>query len=259
MTCRDKGAWEAVKDKGQEKVVSYNPKYSRQHCHFISQSPTWEPFLGQYYEASPRHYVLDLGSGGGHNSRFLGSRWPGAVLYAVDLSYLRCLACRQATQAHVSCADAQQLPFPDNTFAFVISTQVIEHVPNDRAFARELWRVLRAGGRALVSSVVRLRYGWYFYRNDRGEWMLDPTHAREYGSLEDYTAVFRSDFTVVAAQLDRFRFSPARFLYRSLIKLNYIRDPDPDFFGRGPVTRSMERITVPIPRYRLVTVILEKQ
>lgn len=43
-------------------------------------------------------------------------------------------------------------PFPDNTFDVVHSAQVIEHLHNTRMFVQELFRVLKPGGAALVSS-----------------------------------------------------------------------------------------------------------
>ncbi len=51
-------------------------------------------------------------------------------------------------------ADACRLPFPDDSFDLVVSVDVIEHVPDSRAMAAELARVLKPGGRALLTCPI---------------------------------------------------------------------------------------------------------
>ncbi len=44
----------------------------------------------------------------------------------------------------------EYLPYPDNTFSLVLSHEVLEHVQDDRLAAKEIARVLKPGGRAVV-------------------------------------------------------------------------------------------------------------
>ena len=44
----------------------------------------------------------------------------------------------------------ERLPFPENTFDLVLSHEVIEHVQDDRAAIREIFRILRPGGRLVL-------------------------------------------------------------------------------------------------------------
>ena len=51
-------------------------------------------------------------------------------------------------------ADVQALPFPDGSYDLVVCSHVLEHVPDDRAALREMHRVLRPGGVALLQHPV---------------------------------------------------------------------------------------------------------
>lgn len=63
------------------------------------------------------------------------------------------------------------LPFEDESFDFVVSFQVIEHIKNDKRFVQEVMRVLRPGGKFIVSTPNR---PMSLTRN--------PWHVREYTS-----------------------------------------------------------------------------
>jgi SAM-dependent methyltransferase len=47
---------------------------------------------------------------------------------------------------------ALALPFPDGTFDTVVSFEVLEHVPDSRGMVAELQRVLKPGGRLILST-----------------------------------------------------------------------------------------------------------
>lgn len=48
--------------------------------------------------------------------------------------------------------DALHLPVQDDAFDYVLSNQVLQHLPDPFTFFREMARVLRPGGRALVTT-----------------------------------------------------------------------------------------------------------
>ena len=58
----------------------------------------------------------------------------------------------------VQCQDVQRLTYADDAFDLVTSTEVFEHVPNDRLAFSEVHRVLRAGGH-LVFTVPLMEAG----------------------------------------------------------------------------------------------------
>lgn len=57
----------------------------------------------------------------------------------------------------LACAAGEHLPYPTNTFAVMLSNEVIEHVQDDVAAVREMVRTLRVGGRLVLFCPNR----WY--------------------------------------------------------------------------------------------------
>ncbi len=65
------------------------------------------------------------------------------------------------------------IEFPDGSFDCAISLQVIEHIARDKEFVREVSRVLRSGGRFIVSTP-----------NAPMSLTRNPWHVREYTALQ---------------------------------------------------------------------------
>lgn len=83
-------------------------------------------------------------------------------------------------------ATVPPLPFDDESFDCVVSFQVIEHIKRDRAFVGEVRRVLKRGGKFIVSTPNR---PMSLTRN--------PWHVREY-TAEEFSALL-GDFSAVEA------------------------------------------------------------
>jgi predicted SAM-dependent methyltransferase len=60
----------------------------------------------------------------------------------------------------VTHASAFALPFRDNSFDCVISSQVIEHIPFDEVLFTEMRRVLRPGGMLIIGTPDYDTIGW---------------------------------------------------------------------------------------------------
>jgi len=54
-------------------------------------------------------------------------------------------------------AHGARLPFADATFDCAVASEVIEHPPEPERVPDEMWRVVRPGGRALISTPYRER------------------------------------------------------------------------------------------------------
>lgn len=87
-------------------------------------------------------------------------------------------------------ADITDLPFPDASFDVILCSHVLEHVVDDRKAMRELYRVLRTGGWAIVMVPMSSR---------RGETFEDPTivaaedRERVFGQA-DHVRIYGQDF-----------------------------------------------------------------
>jgi 2-polyprenyl-3-methyl-5-hydroxy-6-metoxy-1,4-benzoquinol methylase len=155
--------------------------YAARHQQFLTS--TLPPLLAQV--ARPG-VVVDLGCGDGaliwalhHRARL------GSLTYAVDLSQARVdNAVQVAPGVTGIVADAAAVPLTDGVADGVICSQVIEHVPEDRALAREIARLLKPGGWWYVGTVLRGSRAWWVYKVD-GVRVLDPTHVREYRAEEE--------------------------------------------------------------------------
>lgn len=100
--------------------------------------------------------ILDVGCGTGAMSASL--RRFGRVVSA-DLSPLALQYSRRRDLNQLCSADATRLPFQDGAFDAVVALDLLEHIPDDNAAAREFARVLRPGG-MLFSTVPAYRSLW---------------------------------------------------------------------------------------------------
>ena len=106
--------------------------------------------------------ILDAGCGSGGLIRRLAGAEPAWTWTGIDVSPLACALARKRCPADIREASVTALPFPDATFDAVVSADVLYHVEDDAAALREMARVLRPGGVAVI-NVPAHRWLWSYH------------------------------------------------------------------------------------------------
>jgi SAM-dependent methyltransferase len=97
--------------------------------------------------------VLDVGSGNGYVlSRYARA---GAKVFGIDLSHTAVNLCRKrfeimGLKGDFQIANAEKIPFEDNTFDCVCSMGVLHHTPNTENAIAEIYRVMKKNGRLIL-------------------------------------------------------------------------------------------------------------
>jgi SAM-dependent methyltransferase len=141
---------------------------------------------------------LDLGSDNGVVSLLLrrgGGRWASADLTAEAVGSIR-----ELVKSEVEQVDGARLPYADREFDRVVVVDMLEHVPDDRAFVAELARVLRPGGRLVVNTPHLKRTALRRLRHALGQTDERHGHLRPGYTVEDLRTLLAPGFELEAAR-----------------------------------------------------------
>jgi SAM-dependent methyltransferase len=117
---------------------------------------TWGEVTRPYVGAPAEGAVVDLGAGTGRFSGHL-AQWSGGHVVAVEPTAAMASRARAKRQPGVQVvrARAESLPLADRSVRAVWVSQVLHHVDDLPAGARELARVVRPGGHLLLRGELR--------------------------------------------------------------------------------------------------------
>jgi ubiquinone/menaquinone biosynthesis C-methylase UbiE len=175
---------------------------------------------------APASRALDVGCGctASYNYHLAST---GAEVVGAEYAFSFCqLAKIHAANSGASIrlvqADGTRLPFKDSSFDLVVSSETIEHIPDDRAVISEIARVLVPGGRLLLTVPNLWNASRIFRMIYRRTLDLDllPGHLREYSPsqvrdlLSDSFEELRF-FPVVCSFSDRWYYRLTNRLIRS--------------------------------------------
>jgi len=144
---------------GEVDLDPFSPEFIDAHENVYKQDVfAGRGFPDHYFPFDPGSSVLDIGCGPGIWTRELCRR--GFKVTAIDLTstaveITRASLAHRVYQARVQVGDAEQLPFPDASFDGAVSHGAIHHTPNTERCVKEISRVLRPGGIAVVSVYYR--------------------------------------------------------------------------------------------------------
>jgi ubiquinone/menaquinone biosynthesis C-methylase UbiE len=114
--------------------------------------------LDQQKPTDPPRDIIDVGCGTGRLLRASAVRWPHAQLFGVDpAEQMISEAKRFNPSATFKVAQAESIPFRDQSADLVLSSLSFHHWADQRKGLQEIARVLRLGGRfCLADHTIRL-------------------------------------------------------------------------------------------------------
>ena len=110
----------------------------------------------QEYLGNALGIAADIGCGPGVFVRYMSPRAKYLVGVDVDCGSLERVESRHRRLPNVDfvASTVDSLPFRDQCLDTVLFLEVLEHLANDGAAVREIWRVLRSGGKLVISVPV---------------------------------------------------------------------------------------------------------
>lgn len=161
-------------------------------------------------------HLLEVGCGMGYDSVEFLRR--GVRVTATDLTPSAVAFTRRHLEAEnleaedVRMANALSLPFDEGSFDAVWANGVLHATGDTRRAIREVWRVLKPGGRAIISHFYR-RPSWMYYLHRWGRENIEFTEkdppVNEFYTEAEILAIF-DGFTIVEGVPEHYRALPVR-------------------------------------------------
>ena len=134
-----------MKHEEYERMYRFEDRY----WWFIARRHLITSLLEGFYTRNRQLKILDIGCGTG---AMLDELKPFGTVVGADFSPEALQFCvTRGAPADLARADVRRLPFADASFDVVTAMDIIEHIDDDKAASSEIFRVLKPGGRLLVT------------------------------------------------------------------------------------------------------------
>lgn len=159
----------------------------------VSQSDVSDNYVYQrsvlaYVEAAKLIHgnVLEIGTGSGYGVEMLSEKADTFLTIDKFASQVGTELSEKLDNVEFKQMNVPPLTgLPDNHFDFVVSFQVIEHIKKDGDYVKEIHRVLKKGGKFIVTTP-----------NKKMSLTRNPWHIREY-TVDELTTLLKSSFASV--------------------------------------------------------------
>jgi SAM-dependent methyltransferase len=196
------------------------------HWWFVGRRRTFIQLIDHYLYKNEYPKILDIGCGTGANMRSFAEF--GDIL-GIDLSMDALKYC-EALGFPLFQANITNIPFKNDQFDVVTAFDVIEHIEDDFGALREIYRVCRIGGIAVL-AVPAFEFLW-------GEHDELAHHLRRYTLRQLRAVVLRSGFEIERISYNNFFLFPIglvfRYIKRFLRILNKSKEIYSDFTSTAP-------------------------
>lgn len=145
----------------------YSPEYSRLFQKY------WNQTMIAQLPADQNLTILDLGCGTGILLEDLDQL--SAKIFGIDISVdmLKQVDCKLRSSRQISVADGLSLPFHDGQFDAVFCRGALHHIPSLEGALKEIHRVLKSGGKIILSEpsnespVIRFMRKFMYRRSNK--------------------------------------------------------------------------------------------
>lgn len=170
-------------------TIEYKRLFERESFYWwnIGRRDILKSVLNRHLVSQRGLSILDVGCGAGGNIKILGE-FGGVTGFDISEEALK-FARTHGTFKNLVSGNAEYLPFADESFDLVSALDVLEHIPDDHRAIREMFRVLKKGGFALITVPT---HRWLWSRHDQA-----LHHLRRYTTNELRTKLASAGFRVV--------------------------------------------------------------
>ena len=125
--------------------------------HFDFISPLYDLIFGRridqeivaYADVQIGDSLLDVGGGTGRVSVLFRDKIQNVLVIDASIKMLREAQAKGLTTVN---SNSERLPFADGTFERIIIVDALHHVENQSKTLREMWRILKKGGKMIVEE-----------------------------------------------------------------------------------------------------------
>ena len=193
-----------LKEKAQEEFGEWAATYDDSLLNRFLFEPGHAMLLDELAGIRAGARVLDIGCGTGELARRLARR--GCHVVGLDLCepmlhQVRPKLNGEGARVRLAVGDSEHLPFASGTFDAVTCANSFHHYPDQRAVVREMFRVLRRGGRLLVvdgfrdNLVGRIMYDVIITHVEGDVWHRDALDMRDLMRSTGFRSVSQSKRT----------------------------------------------------------------
>lgn len=129
--------------------------------------------------------ILDVACGKGASTAYLQKYYPPGDITAINISEKQLESARNnAPGSHFLVMDGAQLDFEDDYFSAVFCVEAVFHFNSREKFIKEALRVLKPGGRLLLTDILLTEWG-----RDNDLWWIEKSN-RDVVDIEAYRDIY---------------------------------------------------------------------